>query len=398
MSKAVELVLYANNSFRGAVRSLEILGAEAAQRLPSLWSIRNWVLRLGLYELRRPKIFSGDWALILDHTIQIGPHKALLILGVDLQELAQSDFNLRHQNVVALGLEVCERSNGAKVLESLERVQAQVGTPRLLISDAGSDIKKAVGIFCQRNEPTDWIPDVSHRMARLLEMELKGSPRFEQFLTQAALCRSQSQQTGLAALMPPAQRGKARWMNFKPLIAWGLKMIENSTPGWARPKEFKRLFGWLRRFEDDLSEYWLMIHMGEETCRILKQGGLGLEQIRQCRQVLEEFGQSSRRLRRHAAGIGKYLDEMESKVRPGERLLASSDIIESLFGKYKLLTERSPQKAMTSLVLAIGGIVSSRKPDVVREAMETVTMTAVEEWFSENVGQSLRSLRKKAFT
>jgi hypothetical protein len=114
ITKAVELVLSANSSFRGAARSLQILCVEAAEECPSLWSIRNGVLRLGLYELERPKRAANDWAFIVDHTIQVGPHKALLVLGVQLGDLNQNQFALGHQDVTVLALEICEQSNAKK--------------------------------------------------------------------------------------------------------------------------------------------------------------------------------------------------------------------------------------------------------------------------------------------
>lgn len=396
ISQAISLVLAANSSFRGAARSLQILSAEATECCPSLWSIRNWILRLGLYELERPKLRSADWALILDHTIQVGPHKALLILGVNLGELNGDNFTLGHQDVAVLGLEICERSNGEKVLEALEKIKEQIGEPRVLVSDAGSDIKKAAGLFCERYPHTDWIPDVGHRMARLLEAELKGDPKWESFLSQAAQCRNQCQQTALSPLMPPAQRGKARWMNFQPLISWGLNVIQHPMPSWADPREFKRLFGWLDDYEEELGDYWMMMHLGQETCRIIKQGGIESGSLENCCQMLEERVEGAR-VRRYAAGIREYLEEVGTKLRPGEKLLGSSDIVESIFGKYKLLMERSPQKAITRLILAIGALTSKRTPDLVRQAMEVVKMEAVEKWFGKYIGESARSIRQKAF-
>jgi len=396
MSQAVSLVLWANNSFRGAVRSMQVLCGEAAEACPSLWSIRNWVLRLGLYELERPKAVGADWALILDHTIQVGPHKALLILGVRLGDLKPKHFALGHQDVVVLGLEICERSNGQIVLDALEEVREQIGEPRLLVSDAGSDIKKAATLFCERHEHTDWIADVSHRMARLLEAELTDDPKWESFLSRAAQCRNQCQQTALSPLMPPAQRGKARWMNYQPLVSWGLEVIQHPIPSWASSREFKRVFGWLNAYEDELGDCWMMMHLGQETSRIIKEEGIAADSMKKCRQLLTERAYGAR-VCRYADGIREHLKEVESKLRPGERLLGSSDIVESLFGKYKFLMERSPQKAITRLILAIGALTSKRTPELIREAMEAVKMESVETWFRKYVGESARSIRQRAF-
>ena len=42
------------------------------------------MLRLGLYELQRAKEQASDWVFIVDATIGVGEHKALVILGVRL--------------------------------------------------------------------------------------------------------------------------------------------------------------------------------------------------------------------------------------------------------------------------------------------------------------------------
>ena len=43
---------------------------------------RLWLLRSGLYELIRPKEEAEDWAWIMDHTLQLGTQKCLVIVGV----------------------------------------------------------------------------------------------------------------------------------------------------------------------------------------------------------------------------------------------------------------------------------------------------------------------------
>ena len=52
------------------------------QRAPVANTGQMWLLRLGLFELSRPKEAAEDWVWIVDHTVQIGVQKCLLIAGV----------------------------------------------------------------------------------------------------------------------------------------------------------------------------------------------------------------------------------------------------------------------------------------------------------------------------
>jgi hypothetical protein len=391
----IQLVLFANNSFRAAARSFQVFEELFHNPTPSFWSLRNWVLRLGLFELNKPKDRSEDWVFILDHTIAIGVHKAFVVLGIRLKELQGKEGALSHQDMTVLGVEVQERCNGQIVDEKLEEISQKVGIPRLLISDGGSDIKKGVGLFTERHPQTDWNYDISHRLAKLLESELKADVQWESFLKQTASTRSLCQQSALSYLMPPAQRTKARWMNLKPLIDWALKVIQNFQVGSSEEEKFNELFGWLYEYEESLCDYWLMIRMSQEVCRIVKEKGIDAEQVERCRQCLEESG-GSERLERFAQDILKIVLEMQSHVAAGETLPGSSDIIESLFGKYKSMVSRSPLKAMSKLVLAVAALTSKRTSGEIKEAMETVSMKSVEEWFKAYVPESMWAKRKEA--
>ena len=75
---AVELVFFCNVSLRAAARTFIVMDR---QDNPTFCTIRHWVLRLGLYELQRAKEQASDWVFIVDATIGVGEHKALVILG-----------------------------------------------------------------------------------------------------------------------------------------------------------------------------------------------------------------------------------------------------------------------------------------------------------------------------
>jgi hypothetical protein len=48
---------------------------------------RLWLLRVGLWALLRPKAIGDDWVWMVDHSIQIGPCKCLVVLGIRLSAL-----------------------------------------------------------------------------------------------------------------------------------------------------------------------------------------------------------------------------------------------------------------------------------------------------------------------
>ena len=79
---AVDLVLQAGASMRGAASGLALMASRLGLdiEMPSFGAVRSWLLRLGCYALTCT-LPMGDWVLLLDHTVQIGSSKLLVIVG-----------------------------------------------------------------------------------------------------------------------------------------------------------------------------------------------------------------------------------------------------------------------------------------------------------------------------
>jgi hypothetical protein len=45
---------------------------------------RQWPFRVGLYELTCPQERGDDWVWLVDHTVQLGAHKGLVVVGLRL--------------------------------------------------------------------------------------------------------------------------------------------------------------------------------------------------------------------------------------------------------------------------------------------------------------------------
>lgn len=73
-----------------------------------------------------------------------------------------------------------------------------------------------------------------------------------------------------------------------------------------------------------------------------------------------------------------------------------SDIIESIFGKYKNFSGRSPMKEIGRAALTIPVFTSNVVYNEVEATMETVSADNVRDWLKKNIVESLRAKRKKS--
>ncbi len=93
------------------------------------WSTgRLWLLRIGLAALVGPKIIADDWVWMVNHSVQIGPRKCLVILGLRLSEFTIAG-PLRHQDMALIDLVPMDSATKHTVAVCLEGAVAQTGAP-----------------------------------------------------------------------------------------------------------------------------------------------------------------------------------------------------------------------------------------------------------------------------
>jgi hypothetical protein len=212
----LELVLSAGASLRGASQTLSVVFAffQLEVPVPTWQTGRLWLLRVGYYKLTRPKDRAEDWVWVLDHTVQVGNDKGLLILGIRLSVWQARRGCLTHADMEPLALYPVRHSDGSVVYQQLEQTAAKTGLPRAVLSDHGSDLKAGVERFGAAHPATSLLYDIKHETAAVLKRELEQDARWSQFTQLAA-------QTTLAAFAPPNQRSKARYLNLEELVEWG---------------------------------------------------------------------------------------------------------------------------------------------------------------------------------
>ncbi len=400
----LSLVISAATSLRGAGRAIEIMVAqlEGPYAGPAWTTGRLWLLRVGYYQLMRPKEPAEDWVWIVDHTVQLGKEKCLLILGVRLSALLSTACDLTHAMMEPLALIPVRQSNGDIVCAQLEATVQKTGIPREILSDHGTDLNAGIEQFCEQHLHTISVYDIKHKTAAVLKHALAHDPHWLAFTQHAHQTGRQVQQTSLAALMPPSQKSKARYLNVHELVTWGqamLSFVDQPALQEAQhfvPEQVQEKLGWLRAYRTLLAEWGRLFEIVSATESLIRHQGLGAATPRDLEKQLRGLAQTplTRQVRRE---LLDFVAHEAAKAHAKERLLGSSEIIESVLGKQKRLEQDQAKSGFTGLLLGVCAMVADTTREVIQQALETVSTQQVIDWCREMLGPSIQSQRRAVF-
>ncbi len=403
----VTFVLSSVTSLRGAARAIEIVTAQIPLPVPlppCSWATgRLWLLRLGLYKLTRPKTVADDWVWILDHSVQIGQEKCLLILGIRLSTLQNTSCRLTHADLEPLDLRPVKKSTGDVVYQQLENAVKHTGVPREILSDHGPDLQSGIHQFCQAHPTTCAVYDITHKAAALVKAFLTYDDTWDDFCRFATTMKQQVQQTELAPLAPPAQKSKARYMNVERLGTWAGHLLDVLDEGSAvigtttiSDHADRGKADWVERFRDDIEVWAAVFGIVEMVEQSVRQHGLQQACVDEVEARLHAMNTYP-----HVADFGEnllsFIRTESAKAHPGERLLGSSEVIESVFGKLKHIEGAQAKQGFTGLILSAAAMVGSTSAAVVQQAMETISVKAVYRWCREMLGVSVQAQRQMLF-
>jgi hypothetical protein len=297
-----------------------------------------------------------------------------------------------------------------------------VGCPVQIISDHGSDLEKGIKLYIQKFTSVIYTYDVTHAMALILKHELATSEKYQSFIQKCNQCRHQLQQTELSFISPPSQRSQCRflqsWAGRKPtpptlryfnvekLINWAQTLLNcpidtlfelsSNSDQEALNQILIMKFGWLGEYIEDISIWGQMVLMTRTLEKQLKINGINqhsniefeLQECSTVKNVNSDFQNS----------ILEYITNESSQIPVGKTFLATSDVIESIFGKYKNLSSKSPIKQIGQMVLNISLCTMNLATSVIKQALENVRYVDLKDWCFQVFGQSTLSKRKIVFS
>lgn len=395
----INLICIAASAMRCGANSFKIFlnSTDIDLPVPHWTTARLWLLKLGHYKLHGQKKQAKDWIWIIDHSIQVGVEKCFVILGIRACKLVE-DKPLTLNDVEPIEMIPVKNSNGDVVYEQLKQAANKTGVPRAIVCDQGPDLVNGVKRFCKETNYTDFIYDIKHKTATMLKKHFEPNEAWKSFTELATVSQKYMRQTELAPLIAPNQRSKARYMNLERLIKWGMQIIHLiETKAYEGKIEYSRIktkLSWVLLYKQELIEWNNILQFALTAEKFIRYKGIyrGVTEHLIKELYTLELLPSSRQFKDELIA---YVLAEEGKVRFGERLLASSEVIESLFGCFKRLEKSQSNSGFTKLLLALPAFVGETTRTVVKKAMEFVKVETLHKWFADNVGQSVQAARKE---
>jgi hypothetical protein len=398
----LRLVL-AGTSLRGTARILAILADTFGWwvDVPHWTTGRLWLLRLGHAVLTAAKGKGADWVWLIDHSVQIGQEKCLVIVGLPLRNLPVPGECLRHTDLNLIALIPRKSWTREEVDQALEAAVASTGVPRAIVNDHGADISGGVSFFRERHPETVEIYDAKHKAACVLKGRLEKNLRWQNFQTRLAQTRCAIQQTELAFLVPPSPKPKARFMNLKALLQWASKTtaIVQHPPAVVqervRPERLHEKLGWLQEFAADIAEWSEWQGVVNVAVAFVNQQGIYRGAAGKLRAEMPRLA--------HASSMSlvnelvAFVAQQARRTRTGERLPGSTEVLESCFGRFKQMEKQQSRGGFTSLLLGFGALLAETTTKAIGGAMTHSPTRQIKTWCHEHLGTTLFGQRKLAF-
>ena len=390
--------------FRGAVRTLQVffqwLGID--RPIPGRTSIRNWLQRLGIDEVKQPLDSSESVVIMVDHSSQIGTEKVMLVLGVDAAAMPEPGKALTHEHVRVLEVKPGGSWKTADMEREYEALADRHGTPRAVLVDGAVELREGAECLKNRGEEVLVLRDFKHYAANVVKSLIGNDERFQEVGGKIGSTRSSIQQTELAHLTPPSPKQKSRFMNLSGTLAW-LTMIlwllrtpQAQARRGIRDERMQEKLGWVEEYADEIAVWQECQDAVSAAVTFINEHGLFRGASRELRAVIggELKHATSKELTRR---LIDFVAESEESLRDGERLPMSTEILESTFGLYKQLEGYQSKSGFTSLLACLPALLKPTTPERVMAAFARTPAADVTAWTQEHFPSTVTSRRRAAY-
>ena len=395
--------------FRGAAEAMQIMFASLGLKMqaPSHDAIEQWTLRLGVGLLKDTFMPGQRVMWMADHSSQVGKERLLLIVGVALDNLPPPGESLTFEKLKVLAVVPGVSWKKEDVEREYLKLAKQIGVPAYLLCDGAVELREPAEKLELDGQRAIVLGDLKHRAANVLEKELSRNGRFQEFLNEVSLTRNRIQQTELDQFTPPTLRSKSRFMNIGTLFTWAtmvlyhLKTPESVARTGITKERMEQKLGWLLDYASDLEQWNQCQEVIDSSLSVINLQGLSAQTSEMVEQSLTGNNPNWRNedcsATRIALQLIDWIKQSSDKLKENERAWLSTEILESLFGKFKQVEQQQSKGGFTRVIAAIPTLCIKATKEIVRKAFEAVNSPQTRKWLNDSLGKTLNARRNAAY-
>jgi hypothetical protein len=392
-------------SFRAVPRLLgvfQLFSSIQIQVVPHFTSVIHWSLRAGLALFNQVVIVQESWVAIIDCSIDVGTRKALVVLRVPLSALSGKLTAIGLEDCQCIGVKIASVGDGEQVKNALTEIFAQSGMPRAILKDGGTDLNKGVRLYRETEGAQKvWgIDDVGHTAANALKAEFSKRSAFTRFLEIVRKGAARIRQTDLAWLSPPKIRTKGRFQGITAVAEWAERILclmggQGRSKDNSQSSGLRKAFHGLSQLRSFLEQFGATCRVTEQFLKIMKQQGVNQKSYAEAKALLEQLPGRSKVRTNLLSWLDRHL-RLQCRLGIGQMpLMVSSDVIESLFGKFKTIIQRNPQAELNRLVYIIPLLCGSHTAAAIDRGLWDCSHLQLLNKIKQDIPQTLRQQRHR---
>ena len=158
-------------------------------------------------------------------------------------------------------------------------------------------------------------------------------------------------------------------------------------------RRFEEKLGWVIDYREEIRLYSQFIDIVNSVEKQVKYQGLNQASGTLFKERMQDLILLPR-AQHLKEQVMDYLREEGDKIPDGQTLLGTSDVLESIIGKFKIFLEKSPLREISQIVLSIPLFTIRIVEKLVKTAMETIREIDVDDWAKRTLGKSALAKRR----
>jgi hypothetical protein len=383
-----------NVSLRSTAKTIQKVAVLSGIKMKEISAntVRNWSLRLGLYYLTQP-ISAGRYALIADESIAIGRERLLAIIAIKIDDQSRI-APLEMSDIRVLHLQSKSSWGGEEIAEIIKTKTTENGMKvSYMISDKGTNLIK-----CCRLNGLERVDDCTHLVANCTKKLYKNDQILNDFVKNMNKTRAKWSLSTNVLYIPPALREKGRFHQILIIHEWAenilkqwtdlpISVTQELTYVWDNQSLIEELKA-IHQLIDVFFSIFKSTGVNENSEKIWKE-----KYDANYAKIIESETTQHLKIKQYLNSMNQFVAQIRSRFPHNEQVICCSDIIESIFGKYK---NKNGLEMITDDALKIATYEHDISQTDVQQALIHKNMAALLDWKSKNTTVSLLALKRRA--